>query len=218
MGVGRSASESLWSGGRFSVASVRSLLERAASVGWLPVVVTVWFFVVQPSIVRFRLLTLQSTLPSSLEEVPLRLVGVFAHVLFHNPNQPLPFHLLKNLGLFAVASVGFLNVDEPADAIRAAYVRLVVLTPPVAAAVFLLVGQTKFGYGASSVGFALTGYVAGGIAFGNVPQRHRGLARAFLLYGGVVVAGDVATGGLATPLHASGFAFGALYARFSRRR
>ncbi|SFG84831.1 hypothetical protein SAMN04488063_3084 [Halopelagius inordinatus] len=211
MGVGRSPPESP-SSDRVGLGSVRTTLERVASVGWLPAVVTVWFFAVQPSIVRFRLFTLQSTLPSSPEELPLRLVGVFAHVLFHDPTQRPPVHLLKNLGLFAVASVGFLNVDEPADAIRAVYARLVVLTPLVAAAVFVLAGQTRFGYGASAVGFALTGYVAGGTVFGGVPHRHRGLARAFVLYGVVIVAGDIATGGLATSLHTSGFAFGASYA------
>ncbi|RDI70113.1 hypothetical protein DWB78_15930 [Halopelagius longus] len=218
MGVGRSPPNSVLSGGRFGRDALRSRLEYAASVGWFPAVVTVWFFVVQPSIARFRLFALQSTPPSSLEELPVRAVGVFAHVLFHDPTQRPPLHLLKNLGLFAAVAVGFLSLNESADAIRAAYARLVVLTPPVTAAVFLVTGRTKFGYGASTVGFALTGYVAGEIVAGSASPRHSRLAFAFLCYATAVFVGDVVTGGLATALHAAGFLLGASYAILSAAR
>lgn len=218
MGVGRSPPDSALPEALFGRGSVRSRLAYAASVGWFPAVVTVWFFLVQPSVARFRLFALRSAPPSSLEELPVRAVGVFAHVLFHDPTQRLPLHLLKNLGLLTVAAVGLLNLDEPADAIRAAYARLVVLTPPVAAAVFLVTGRTKFGYGASTVGFALTGYVAGAIVAGSASQRHATLASAFLCYAAVVVVGDVVTGGLATALHATGFLLGASYAALSAAR
>ncbi|MFC6823733.1 hypothetical protein [Halopelagius fulvigenes] len=218
MGVGRSPPDSALFGERFGRSSLRSSLEYAASVGWFPAVVTVWFFLVQPSVSRFRLFTLRSTPPSSLEELPVRAVGVFAHVLFHDPTQRPPLHLLKNLGLFAVAAVGFRISNESADAIRAAYARLVVVTPPVSAAVFLVTGQTKFGYGASTVGFAVTGYVAGELAAGGVSERNATLASAFLCYATVVFVGDIATGGLATALHATGFLLGASYAFVSRMR
>jgi hypothetical protein len=217
MGVERSSSNSTLFGTRLDHASVRTFLRYAAVVGWFPVLLVVWYFTVQPELAHFRRFTLRSGLPPTLEAVPLRVVGAFAYVLFHNPAQTPPLHLMKNLGMLLVAAVGFGNLRASPGAIREAYTRLLLLTPPVTAVVFLVTGQTKFGYGASTIGFALTGYLAAGLASGTLSHRHRGLARAFVLYALAVVVGDVLFGGLAVAVHVGGFLVGAGYAVGSTR-